>query len=297
MEQKRHKEEIQGVKASLQRTKYLRFSGVMLLGLKGGWAGESEEPVEKASKCHQVVSGVNHADGRDGGPGEERRHDDGDAGKQEALQSRKDGRVLDVYPSELEGGPDADKEGSIGTEEECEAREERGIVDRGREEEGKLGGEEGGPDRKKGSGSEAERVEEVGKDEANREDGEDGSTAEVEEKGSGGDEGESEAGVMGEGGGRDEAALGSGRGGRGGGGRGGGGGGGRRAEIGIRVRTGGGTAGGGGGGWTGEGGEGWSAHGGGDECAVASQGVVGHHRRLDLLSWELGLRFSSKQGR
>lgn len=269
------------MEASFEGAKYLRFTGLMLLRLKGGRAGEGEEPVEKARIRHEVVGSVDHAESRHGGPGEERGNDDGDACEEESLQGREDGRALDLDPSELEGSPDADQEGSLGAEEKREPGKQRGIVDGGGEEEGELGGDQRGPDSEKGGGLEAERVEEVGEDEADGEDGEDGGAAKVEEESGCRGEGESDAAIMGEGRRRDQAALGGSGGGRRGRGRGGGGGGGwGGAEEGVRVRVRAKRrAAGGRGGGAVEGGEGGGTHRGGDEGAVASEGIIGHHRR------------------
>ncbi|RWW07723.1 hypothetical protein GW17_00028886 [Ensete ventricosum] len=180
--------------------------------------GEGEEPVEEARICHEVVGSVYHAESRHGGPGEERGNDDGDACEKESLKCREDGRALDLDPSELEGSPDADQEGGLGAEEKREAGKQRGIVDGGGEEKGELGGDQRGPDSEKGGGLEAERVEEVGEDEADGEDGEDGGAAKVEEEGGCRGEGEGDSAIMGEGQRRDQAALGGSGGGRRGGG-------------------------------------------------------------------------------
>lgn len=82
-----------------------------------GDAGDGEKPVEDAVEDHEVVGSVEHADGGDGGPGEEGGGDQGGAGEEEALQGNHQGRVLQLNPLELEGGPDADQEVGLSAEE------------------------------------------------------------------------------------------------------------------------------------------------------------------------------------
>lgn len=50
----------------------------VVLGGEGGDSRNGVEPIEDAIEGHKIVSGIGHAEGRDGGPGEERGGGEGD---------------------------------------------------------------------------------------------------------------------------------------------------------------------------------------------------------------------------
>uniref|UniRef100_A0A2P2JF24 Uncharacterized protein n=1 Tax=Rhizophora mucronata TaxID=61149 RepID=A0A2P2JF24_RHIMU len=115
MKYQRKEEQIQSMKATLKGTEneaiIWDLSAVildLLLGFERRNSRNRKEPVENAIKSHEIVRGIDHTNGRDSGPGEEGGSRERDAGKQEALESEDDGRVLKLDPLELKGGPDAD---------------------------------------------------------------------------------------------------------------------------------------------------------------------------------------------
>lgn len=139
----------------------------LVLGLEGGDSRNGVEPVEDAVKGEEIVGGVAHANGGDGGPGEERRGGEWDAREEKALEGDYDGRILDLDPLELERGPDADKEVGLGAE-EGEGEGGGGETEGAGEEEGDLTEDEGEPHGEEGPGLEAKGVEDVGDHEAQR---------------------------------------------------------------------------------------------------------------------------------
>ena len=174
MKEQRDEEQIQSVHAALERTEDEVVIGDLpavvlglVLGLEGGDSRNGEEPVEDAIECEEIVGGVAHANGGDGGPGEERRGGEWDAREEKALEGEYDGRVLDLDPLELEGSPDADEEVGLGAE-EGEGQGGGGEAEGAGEEESDLREDEGEPYGEEGPGLEAKGVEDVGDHEAQR---------------------------------------------------------------------------------------------------------------------------------
>lgn len=174
VKQQRDKEQIQSVNAALERTEDEVVIGDLpavvlglVLGFEGGDSRNGVEPVEKTVEGEEIVGGVAHADGGDGGPGEKRGGGEWDASEEKALEGEYDGRVLNLDPLELERGPYTDEEVGLGAE-EGKGEGGGGEAEGAREEEGDLSEDEGEPHGEEGPGLEAKGVEDVGDHEAQR---------------------------------------------------------------------------------------------------------------------------------
>lgn len=219
VEEKRHEHQIQRKERALERSEDVAIlrdlSSVvlsLLLGLERRNPRNREKPVEHASEHEEVVRRAAHPHGGDRGPGEKGRSRERSAREQETLESDDDRRILELEPLELKRSPASDEERGLGAEKRREEAEGEGIEggeEGGGEEEGDLGRDERHPYPEEGSELDVEGIDDVGDEEADGEGGDHRSAAEVEEEGGAGDEGESDASVVGEGGWREARVAGS----------------------------------------------------------------------------------------
>lgn len=209
VEKQREKQEIQGMNAALQRTKYqiiirdlstmkLRF----LFVLERGEARNRIKPVEDAIEDHKIIRSIEHANSRNGSPSKERGSSKRDTSEQEAFERKDDRGVFDLNPFELKWGPGANQEIGLGAKESSEDSERKRIkseIKRGTEEECNLGKKKRKPNTKKGTRLEIERIKDIRNHKAKSQSGNNGGAAEVEKEGSRRDKGNGNPRVVDEG--------------------------------------------------------------------------------------------------